>query len=335
MGSLTWYSSWWRANPRAAAKEVVAYLHGLNDAFDLAQKTFERAFETLRMTPDIDRALVAECFQFRSDVADMRCDSKAALAHMNAALATLGEPKIEDRTRAITMRDSLGILLGRMGQSAAGAAEFRGALAELEDTGRERTQMAGNIQQDLALLPVRAGQRQAASEANRQALDIARGFGGVTPSLELQYSLGLIEHGRAHEAMPLIEHALAGAGAKGDRRSVAYIEIEGARAWCMTEEFSRCVEMMSTGRSELKALLPPGHTSFGNVALAQARDALAEFDHSEWLGSALVAQRMVQKARGQSTAAEASWQAALAELQAAAGDTATATIEARTLLAGR
>ena len=395
---------------QAAAKEVpdvslqvgiecfVALVHGFNDAFGPAQKTFDGAFEALRATPDIDRALVAKCLQFRSDVADMRGDTKAALADMKAALVTLGEPKIEDRTQAITMRNSLGILLGRMGQPAAGAAEFRGAFAELEDMGRGRTQMAGNIQQNLALLLTRAGQRQAASEANQRARDIARGFGGATPSLELQYALDLIEHGRAREAMPLIEHALADARAKGDRRSAAYIELEGARAWCLTDELSRCVEMTSTGRSELTALLPPGHTSFGNIALArarvavavadlpqarallleavaifdagsepisaeiralallartelqlgeldaaevhamravaQARDAMVGFDHSEWLGTALVAQGMVQRARSQSMAAKESWQAALTDLQAAAGDTATATVEARTLLTG-
>ncbi len=395
---------------RAAAKEVpdvslqvgiecfVAYLHGFNDAFGPAQKTFDGAFETLRATPDIDRALVAQCLQFRGDVADMRGDTKAAFADMKAALATLGEPKTEDRGQAIAMRNSLGILLGRMGQPAAGAAELRSALTELEGMGRGRTQMAGTIQQDLALLLSRAGQRQASSEANQRALDIARGFGGATPNLELHRALDLMELGRPREAIPLIEHALADAKRRGDRRGVAYVEIEGGRAWCLTDEPSRCVEMTSMGRSDLTALLPPGHTSFGNIALArarvavaladlpqarallleavaifdagsepisaeiralallartelqlgeldaaevhavravaQARDAMAGFEHSEWLGSALVAQGLVQQARSEGMAAKESWQAALTELKAAAGDTATATVEARTLLTG-
>ncbi len=394
---------------RAAAKQVpdvslqvgiechVAYLHGLNNAFDPAQKTFDGAFETLRATPDIDRALVAQCLQFRGDVAYMRRDTKAAFADMKAALAALGEPKTEDRNQAISTRNSLGILLGRMSQPAAGAAEFRGAFTELEDMGRGRTQMAGVIQQNLAILLSRAGQRQASLEANQRALDIARGFGGATPSLELHYALDLIELGRSREAIPLIEHALADAKTRGDRRGVAYIEVEGARAWCLTDDLSRCVEMTSMGRSDLTALLRPGHTSFGTIALArarlaaaladlpqarallleavaifdagsepisdeiralallartelqlgeldaaevhavravaQARDAMTGFDHSEWLGSALVAQGMVQQARSRSMAARESWQAALTDLQAAAGDTATATVEARTLLA--
>lgn len=69
-------------------------------------------------------------------------------------------------------------------------------------------------------------------------------------------------------------------------------------------------------------------------AAAQARKALGGFAHSEWLGSALLVQGLVQQARGQSAAAAASWRAARVELQATAGDDAPASAEARQLLAG-
>ena len=375
---------------------LVAHLHGLDDAFEQARTTFDGAFDVLRTAPDIDRALVAQCLRLRGDVADMRGDTKAAFADLQAAVATLGEPRIEDRSQSIDIRNSLAIVLGKMGRPAAGAAAFRTAFAELDDMGRGRTQMAGNIQQNLALLLARAGQRQASFDASRRALDIAQGNGGAAPSLELHHAIDLIELGRPREAMPLIEHALAGARTRGDRRSVGYIEIEGARAWCLVDALVRCVEMTTAGRAELVGLLPAGHPSFANVALARARvaiavddlpeartllleavalfdagrepsraeiralallartelrlgqldaaeahasravamagDALAGFEHSEWLGTALVAQGLVQKARGRDAAADASWRAAVNELQAAAGDDATVTVEARQLL---
>ena len=68
-------------------------------------------------------------------------------------------------------------------------------------------------------------------------------------------------------------------------------------------------------------------------AVAQAREAMAGFEHSQWLGGALVAQGMVQKARGQSAAAQASWRTALTELQITLGESAPATDEVRRLLA--
>ena len=69
-------------------------------------------------------------------------------------------------------------------------------------------------------------------------------------------------------------------------------------------------------------------------ALQRAREAMAGFSHSSWLGGALVAQGMVQQARGETPAAQISWRAALAELQGTVGETAPATLEAQRLLAG-
>jgi eukaryotic-like serine/threonine-protein kinase len=69
-------------------------------------------------------------------------------------------------------------------------------------------------------------------------------------------------------------------------------------------------------------------------AVSQAREAMAGFEHSRWLGGALASLGVVQQARGESAAAQASWRAALAELQATLGESAPATDEVRRLLAG-
>ena len=69
-------------------------------------------------------------------------------------------------------------------------------------------------------------------------------------------------------------------------------------------------------------------------AVLQARQAMAGFAHSAWLGEALVAQGLVQRARGDGAAAQASGRAALLELQGSGGETAPVAIEAQSLLAG-
>jgi tetratricopeptide (TPR) repeat protein len=69
-------------------------------------------------------------------------------------------------------------------------------------------------------------------------------------------------------------------------------------------------------------------------AVSQAREAMAGFERSRWLGSALASLGMVQQARGEPSAAQASWRAALVELQATLGESAPATDEVRRLLAG-
>jgi serine/threonine-protein kinase len=69
-------------------------------------------------------------------------------------------------------------------------------------------------------------------------------------------------------------------------------------------------------------------------ALAAARSLSAGFDHSTWMGAALVALGEVQRARHDPAAAD-TLQKATIEFDAAAGDDASVTREARSLLAAR
>ncbi len=73
--------------------------------------------------------------------------------------------------------------------------------------------------------------------------------------------------------------------------------------------------------------------SHAQRAVRQARDTKIGFAHSEWLGSALVAQGIVQHARGQPAEAQASWREALIELLDTVGERAPSTDEVRRLMA--
>ena len=383
---------------QAGIECLLAFLHGNADAFDQAAQEFDGAFARLRAIRDVDRALLGSCTQNRGDVAAMKGDSLAALTDLRAALDILGPPRPEDRSLAIQMRNSLGIALGEADQTAAGVTELRRAIAESDVLGRGRSQGASLMYQNVAALLSRAGQTLESLEANERGWNIARGLGGASPRLELNYAVDLIGLGRPREAMPLLEHAEAEARARGDPRVAATILIQGAHAWCLIEDVARCAAMLVAGQSELARLLPPRHSIFGAVevslarldlargelsvardrlrravaifdaasrknrlglrtltllartelrlgelddaeqhatqATTQARTALSGFAHSEWLGNALVAQGLVQQARGDLAAAEATLTAALVELQATTGDTGTGTVEARALLAG-
>jgi hypothetical protein len=61
---------------------------------------------------------------------------------------------------------------------------------------------------------------------------------------------------------------------------------------------------------------------------------MAGFARSAWLGHALVAQGMTQRALGNRASGDATLRAALQELQATLGERAPATREARELLTG-
>jgi serine/threonine protein kinase len=376
-----------------------ALLHGLDGAFDQARAGFDGAIARLRASPGFDRMPLSECLQFRGAIANIRGDTEAALADAQAGLATLDVPRPEERTLAISLHDDLATALAKLGRTAEGAAEYRRALAELEAMGRGRTRQASLVQQNFGVLLAKAGQALQAAEAYEKALDLERGLGGANPILQANYAHQLIELGRARDAMPLIEHALAeGAARKSGPVLTPIVALLGAPVWCAAGELRRCGELLSVARSGLTSVLPAGHVRLGMLelyqaqlslargdlpraraelqravaifdaarqknqlripalallarteqqlgdgeaaqahagrAVAQAREHLAGFGHSTWLGTALAAQGRVQQARGDAAAAQASWRAALAELQATAGDSAPATLEVRRLLDG-
>ena len=69
------------------------------------------------------------------------------------------------------------------------------------------------------------------------------------------------------------------------------------------------------------------------LAVKQARDTKSGFEHSAWLGRALVAFGLAQQASGQITQARNSWQEAVNELNATMGESTPASQEVRRLLA--
>ena len=69
------------------------------------------------------------------------------------------------------------------------------------------------------------------------------------------------------------------------------------------------------------------------LAVKQARDTKSGFEHSAWLGRALVAFGLAQQASGQIAQARNSWQEAVIELNATMGESTPASQEVRRLLA--
>jgi hypothetical protein len=85
-------------------------------------------------------------------------------------------------------------------------------------------------------------------------------------------------------------------------------------------------------RTELQAGEVAAAQQHAAQAVTQAQESLAGFDHSEWLGSALVARGLVHQARQEAGAARDSWRAALIELRVSVGEEAPSYVEARELL---
>ena len=290
---------------------LYAFLQGINGSFDAARQAFDTAMAQLHRDADSDRARIGECLQFRAEVADLKGDFGAALVDARAALDTLGPPRPEDRSLAIVMRQTLANVLSRHGQGGAASAEYRQAIAELEALGRGRTRAASVMHQNLGTTLARAGQALAALEAQKQALEISRGLGGPLPSLESNHASTLLEVGRADEALPLIQHALAESAARGDRRSLPLIRLQAAHLWCAVANLARCADQIARIRTELATVVPAGHPQFAEL---------------EWVSAEL------ELARGNLAQARSALYRAL-DICTAAGETGRLSIRVLTLLA--
>jgi eukaryotic-like serine/threonine-protein kinase len=86
-------------------------------------------------------------------------------------------------------------------------------------------------------------------------------------------------------------------------------------------------------REESAAGDTAGAARHAALAVAQAREAAQGLASSEWLGQALLAEGVAQRAQGQGDRAQATLRAALEQLRRSAGDDAPATREATALLA--
>ena len=148
------------------------------------------------------------------------------------------------------------------------------------------------------------------------------GFTGVLPAGHSRF--GILKMVEAQLDVARGDLAQARVGLK---QAQAIFDAAGDR----TSSGSRALTLLARTEQQLGELDAADADAARAVKLA--RDAMAGFAHSERLGSALVAQGMVQRARGEPAAAQVSWAAALAELLATVGDMAPATIEARHLLA--
>jgi eukaryotic-like serine/threonine-protein kinase len=377
----------------------IASQHGWSGSFDQARSQIGAAIDSLRAASEPDHDTVAKCLFGRSQVNSISGNAKGTLADAQEALDTLGTPRSHQRMLAIHFRAALAEGQSRTGQSAQAVETYEHVITDLEAMGRGNTRLIAVMYADLCALLARSGQTLRAVEASERSLAVLRGFSDASanPAIDGNHARLLIELGRHRDAMPLIERARAQAAASRNPLLTSIISLQGALAWCATQDLVRCSELLDSAETGFTDLLPAGHSRFANLkiaqaqlalaradlpqartllrqavalfdaaseknglgiralsllsrteqqlgdidsaaadatrAVAQARDAMAGFQHSQWLGGALVTLGLVQRARGEPAAAQTSWRAALVELRATLGESAPATDEVRQLLA--
>ena len=256
----------------------LAYQYGNNGSFDKAVPLLEGAIARLHKASPAEQITLAGCLHARSEVVSLHGDVQAAFDDAASALDALRDAGPGDRSLALIARSSLANAEVELGRMADAARDYRRAIDEFTAMGRGSTRPVALLHNNMGWLLSRSGQTLAALESFQRAMEISSRFGPVEPVLEGNYANRLIELGRTQEAIPLIEHALATAKARGDRRNGPLLLTQGARAWCLVNDLKRCAEMLAAARSGLAAVLPPGHSMEGQLEVSEAQLDLARVD---------------------------------------------------------
>ncbi|MEK8029254.1 serine/threonine-protein kinase [Ideonella sp. DXS29W] len=279
-------------------------------------------------------------------------DIAGALQEIQAAIDATAAMGRSHSIRMLTFRNNQGVLLARAGNPMKALAAFDSALEDLHDgesgggapalANRARAlldmgrydEAQASLDKSLALSAQLGDERsppfsitifgwcppgelRACERRIESARDALAGFlPPHHPSLayaDVNHARMLLEAGEAQRAKPLLERALSiyGEPKRGEQGRI------------------RALGMLSLAELQL------GHTpialAHAEQAVQQARSALQGFDHSEWLGGALLAQGRAMRAAGDARA-EPTLKEALAQLEPTAGERAPSVLEAKALL---
>lgn len=279
----------------------------------------------------------------------------AASEQYQRALRLLAQTGRESSRMTMGLYNNLGVLFARSGQTLAALQTYERANAVAQGLGELQPVLAGN--HAFSLADVGRGQEAVAllerafSEALRQgdprtaallkvrgasAWCLIRDFarcGELLRSARRELP-SVVPAGNSRFAMLDLEEARLEL-ARGNRAAARDLLLRSLETFQRASSPSpyEILALALLARVEVERGELDSARSRIDQAVAKARSALAGFSHSQWLGQALVAQALLEHARGEQAEALRSMQAALAELESAAGASAPAAAEARQLLA--
>jgi serine/threonine protein kinase len=243
-----------------------------------------------RLPPDPDSDEVrANCLDFASTVARSSGDGAAALADAELADKLFGASQSgtewERLSAMITLADA------RRAAGLLGAADqtYARVAGEFKRIGVDDTGFAATLYNNWGILLVNVGM----PIRGAQLLERVRAFDQAYPSSDAfsatAYASALLPLGRAPEARELLEAALKGAVANGNRNTAAMVQMGLARVNSELGFLDESDRLLAQIEPSLKDMLPPGHEAFGALHYIKEQNFEKRGDHAAALREASLA----------------------------------------------
>jgi serine/threonine protein kinase/tetratricopeptide (TPR) repeat protein len=341
------------------ARSMAACALGLSLATDgelaraeaLVQEGFAVLPEGARYLPDR-----LECLFIGSQVARERGEMDLAVRRMEAAESLHELQRYPVPSADLYLQSGLALTYQMAGRLTDATRAFERAGARYVELGRDRTESAGTLYNNWALMLGIAGQPRAAESLFRRAIEINRAdtsLASVSPILLLNYARTLAELERLPEAASYADLAYTGARRAGDESTAnSILRVRGTISTRLGE-LERAGQSFAELATRLRAY-PPGHPAFMHFLVARAeydlrrgdlRAAFAAADSAvalaevvpganQFLARIVSRRAEVELAMRNFTGAERDARRALAAVNALVGDTPSTDAGRAHLLAG-
>jgi serine/threonine protein kinase len=249
--------------------------------FEKSQTLLNATVRRVQGTPDIDRAVLADCLDKRAQVLRGRGDAAASLADAEAALAALGRPRAGQLTLALNIRTEMASANAFLGNGAAAVREYERAIDDLTQMGRGQTDFAVTLLNSLGVILSKSGQWLRAAQVYEHGLAISRSVSGgaeISPMTVVNYAKLLVDLGRGPEALPQFDAAMVAAKHRGDVNGVQMVDLLSAPAYCEIGNLDECGVRLIRSGDLLRKQLPPGHSTLGTLETEEAQLAIARGD---------------------------------------------------------
>lgn len=219
-----------------------------------------------------------ECFEHGAEVAIRRGDSRTALSRAQQAQAALHRAPLQSPLMETDVLINLASADNSAGKLRDAVDNFRKAAAELASLGRDDTERAGTVYNNLGVALINMGRPLEAEKALRRSLDISRRgdtYDSADAMSVVNYARALTDLDRTAEAMSYAQSGLESAQHAGNRVAAAQGAMLLSSIHRKQGNFTAAAQDLERVEPVLKGL-PPGHIAFAaldslKALLAQAR----------------------------------------------------------------
>jgi tetratricopeptide (TPR) repeat protein len=260
---------------------ALAHEYGGQRKFETSLSALDVAIAKAESTPTIDSDVVAECHIERSEVRLDYGQAGPALDDAQIALKLLRDVGDGERLLLLQAHTAVADAKGALGDDAAAVVQYRAAIDLLSAMGRGQTGYAATNYTNMGRNLSRAGQWLEAASAYESSIkisqDVAAG-GAADPTGLTNYAKLLIDLGRAKEAVPMFDAAIAAAGHLQNPKAVAMATVLSAPAFCALGDLKECATRLNQGREVIAHQLSPTSSTFGTLDMYAAQLALESHD---------------------------------------------------------